>query len=74
MRLGVWSRPDRELAREGVPARDKHLLDGPGVEARAAQRHRADAGAVLDGQVLNDLAGQRHRQPFGPRLPYLSLG
>ena len=52
---------------ESVPARDKHLLHRPGAEIGAAQLHRADASAVLDGQVLDDPAGQRHREPFGPR-------
>ena len=51
---------------QGVPARHEHLFHGPGGQVGAAQLHRADAGAVLDGQVLDDLAGQRHRQPFGP--------
>ena len=73
-RLGPF-RARRAHGGEGVPARDEDLLHGPGAEVGAAQLHRADAGAVLDGQVLDDLAGQRHGQPFGPRgLPRAGLG
>ena len=64
-RLGAF-RARRAHRGQGVPARDEHLLDGPGGYVGAAQLHRADAGAVLDGQVADDLAGQRHREPFGP--------
>ena len=46
---------------EGVPAGHQHLLYLAGVEVGAAQLHRPDARAVLDGQVLDDLTGQRHR-------------
>src|SRR5208283_5332861 len=63
----------RAHAGEGVPAGHEHLFHGAGVEIGAAQLYRADARAVLDGQVLDDLAGQRHGQPFGPRLPYFGL-
>ena len=59
---------------QGVPARDQNLLHRPGPQVGAAQLHRADAGAVLDGQVLDDLPGQRHRQPFGPGRPCAGLG
>ena len=52
--------------REGVPARDEDLFHGCGGDVGAAQLYRADAGAVLDGQVADDLAGQRHGQPFSP--------
>jgi hypothetical protein len=54
---------------EGVPARDEYLLDLAGVEVGAAQLHRPDARAVLDGQILNDLPGQRHGHPLRPRRP-----
>jgi hypothetical protein len=40
-----------------VPARDEDLFHGPGGDVGAAQLHRADAGAVLDGQVPDNLAG-----------------
>ena len=52
---------------QGVPAGDEHLVHLPGVEVGAAQLHRADARAVLDGQVPDDLAGQRHGHPLRPR-------
>ena len=48
-----------------MPAGHEHLLDGTGVQVGAAQLHWADAGAVLDGQVLDDLTGERHGQPLG---------
>lgn len=47
-----------------MPAGHEHLLDGAGVQVGPAQLHRADAGAVLDGQVLDDLTGERHGQPL----------
>ncbi len=50
---------------EGVAAGYEHLLDGAGVEVGAAQLHGPDAGAVLDGQILDDLTGERHSQPLG---------
>ena len=59
---------------QGVPARDEDLLHRPGPQVGAAQLHRADAGAVLDGQVPDDFARERHRQPFGPGLPRAGLG
>ena len=58
-RLGAF-RARRAHRRESVPAGDEHLLHGPGGEIGAAELHRADARAVLDGQVHDDLAGQRH--------------
>ena len=54
---------------QGVPARDEDLLDVAGVDLGPAQLHRPQAGAVLGGQVLDHLAGQRHRHPLGPRRP-----
>jgi hypothetical protein len=42
--------------REGVPAGDKNLVHLTGVEVGAAELDRADARAVLDGQVLDHLA------------------
>ena len=49
---------------QGVPARDEHLLNVAGVEIGAAELDRADARAVLDGQVLDHLPGQRHGHPL----------
>ena len=46
----------------------------PGVQVGAAQLDRADARAVLDGQVQDHLAGQRHRHPFRPGRPGGSFG
>ena len=51
---------------QGVPARDEHLVHLAGVEVGAAELDRADAGAVLDGQVLDHLPGQRHGHPLRP--------
>ena len=48
--------------REGVPARHKHLLGAAGVEVGAAELHRPDAAAVLDGELAYDVAGQRLRR------------
>ena len=42
---------------QGVPARDQYRVGLAGVEVGAAQLDGADAGAVLDGQVPDDLAG-----------------
>ena len=39
---------------QGVPARDQDLLHRPGPQIGAPQLHRADAGAVLNGQVPDD--------------------
>ena len=50
---------------EGVPARDEHLLDLAGLHVGAAELDGPDAAAVLDGQVADDIAGQRHGQPLG---------
>ena len=64
-------RPRARSAHDGhtearvCPARREHLLDLTGVEVGAAQLHRPDAGAVLDGQVVDDLPGQR-RPPAVP--------
>ena len=54
---------------QGVPARDEDLLDVAGVDLGPAQLHRPQAGAVLGGQVLDHLAGQRCGHPLGPRRP-----
>ena len=54
---------------QGVPARDQDLLDVAGVDLGPAQLHRPQACAVLGGQVLDHLAGQRCRHPLGPRRP-----
>ena len=62
-------RARRAHAGEGVPAGHQHLLYLAGVEVGAAQLHRPDARTVLDGQVLDDVTGQRHRQPLSPRRP-----
>jgi hypothetical protein len=51
---------------DGVPAGHEHLVHSPGIEVGPAELHRADTGAVLDGQILDDIAGERHGQPFGP--------
>ena len=60
---------------EGVPAGHEHLLDGAGVEVGPAQLHGANAGAVLDGQVLDDLTGERNGQPLGAGPSrYVQLG
>ena len=67
-------RARRAYRGQGVPARDQDLLHRPGPQVGAAQLHRADAGAVLNGQVPDDFPGQRHRQPFGPGLPRAGLG
>ncbi len=48
-----------------MPAGHEDLLDDAGVEVGAAQLHGTDAGAVVDGQVLYDLTGERHGQPLG---------
>jgi len=50
----------------GVAARDEDLAHLAGIQVGTAQLHRADARAVLDGQVADDLAGQRHGQPLDP--------
>ena len=67
-RLGPL-RAGRADAGEGVPARDEHGVFLAGVQVGAAQLDGADAGAVLDGQVLDDLPGQRHGHPLRPRRP-----
>ena len=54
---------------QGVPAGDEHRVDLAGVQVGAAQLDRADAGAVLDGQVLDHLPGQRHGHPLRPGRP-----
>ena len=54
---------------QGVPAGDEDLLDMAGVDLGAAQLHRPLARAMLDSQVLDDIPGQRHRQPLRPRPP-----
>jgi hypothetical protein len=56
----------RAHRREGVPAGDKHCVGLAGVQVAAAQLDRADARAVLDGQVADNLSGQRHGQPLRP--------
>ena len=52
---------------EGVPAGDEHLFCLAGGQVGAAQLHRADAAAVVDGDVFNDVTGQRHGHPLRPR-------
>jgi hypothetical protein len=42
------------------------LLGFAGGQVGAAQLHRADTAAVLDGYVLNDVTGQRHGHPLRP--------
>jgi hypothetical protein len=60
---------------EGMAAGHEHLLDGTGVEVGPAQLHRSDAGAVVDGKVLDDLTSERHGQPFGAGPSrYVQLG
>jgi hypothetical protein len=54
---------------EGVPAGDEHRVDLAGGQVPAAQLHRADAPAVLDGHVPEHVPGQRHRHPLGPGNP-----
>src|SRR5262249_26739509 len=54
---------------EGVPARDEHLIYRAGHGVGAAELDRADACAVLDRDVPDHLAGQGHREPFGPGRP-----
>jgi hypothetical protein len=44
-----------------VPAWHEHRFGLASVEVGAAQLHRPDAGAILDGKVADDLTGQRHR-------------
>jgi hypothetical protein len=51
---------------EGVPTGQEHLVHGPGFEVGAPELKRPDTGPVLDGRVLDDIAGERHGQPFGP--------
>jgi hypothetical protein len=55
---------------EGVPARDEHLLGLPGFKVGAAELDGAHAPAVLDGQLADNITGQRHGQPLrsGARL------
>jgi hypothetical protein len=62
-RLGPVSarRTDR---RERMTARHQDLRDAAGIQVGAAQLDRPDAAAVLDGQVLDHIAGQRHGQAF----------
>ena len=48
--LARWAQAGQTEARV-CPHGHEHLLDGAGVEVGPAQLHRADAGAVLDGQV-----------------------
>ena len=54
---------------QGVPARDQYLLDVSGVDLGPAQLHRPQARAVLGGQVLHHVPGQRYGHPLGPRRP-----
>ena len=54
---------------QGVPARDQDLLDVSGVDLGPAQLHRPQARAVLGGQVLHHVPGQRCGHPLGPRRP-----
>jgi hypothetical protein len=51
---------------ESVSAGHEHLLGFAGGQVGAAQLHRADAAAVLDGYVFNDVTGQRHGHPLRP--------
>jgi hypothetical protein len=59
---------------QGVPARDEDLLDIASVNLGAAQLHRPLADAMLGGQVLDHVPGQRHRQPLRPRPPPVRPG
>ena len=52
--------------REGVPARDEDLFGFAGGQVGAAQLDGADAAAVVDGDVFNDVTGQRHGHPLRP--------
>ena len=59
---------------EGVPAWHEHLLDPACRHVGAAELDRPQARPVLGGQVLDDVPGQRHREPLGagpPALPRL---
>ena len=59
---------------EGVPARDEHLLDLAGVYVGAAELDGTDAAAMGDGQVADDITGERHGQPLRPGLSVGSFG
>lgn len=50
---------------EGVPAWHEHLLDPACRYVGAAELERPEARPVLGGQVLDDVPGQRHREPLG---------
>ena len=54
------------VRRQRVPARHEHLVHLAGVQIAAAKLDWADARAVLDGQVQDDLTGQRHGHPLCP--------
>ena len=57
-----------------MPAGDEDLVDLAGVEVAAAQLDRPDAGAVLDGQVADDIAGQRQGEPLAPGVVLWLIG
>jgi hypothetical protein len=40
-----------------MPARDEDLLDGAGLQVGAAQLNGADAAAVRNRQIADDVAG-----------------
>ena len=63
--LARWAQAGQTAARV-CPQGTSTWSTVAGVEVGPAQLHRPDAGAVLDGQVLDDIAGERHGQPFGP--------
>jgi hypothetical protein len=43
-----------------VPARDEHLLGLAGVQVGASELDGPYAPAVFDGQLADDITGQRH--------------
>ncbi len=72
-RLGAFG-ARRADGGEGVPAWYEHLLDPACRHLGAAELDRPQARPVLGGQVLDDVAGQRHREPLRagpPALPRL---
>jgi len=46
--------------RQGVPARHEHWFGLPSLQVGAPQLDWPDTSAVADGQVADDVAGQRH--------------
>jgi len=55
----------RAHAGEGVPARHENVFGAPSVQVGFAELDRADAAAVVDGELPHDIACERLGEAFG---------